>query len=99
MSNFVVPQAMQAAPVLPSNTAFDDASLIDGRDSAAAAAMSLSKFHDMVANGLAPAPVVKGVRFTRWRKGDIRAWLQQLADGTVDVSGATARASKQAVPA
>ena len=99
MSTFVIPPTTQAEPGLPSDTSFDDASLIDGRASAAAASMSLSKFHSLVADGLAPAPVVKGVRFTRWRKGDIRAWLQQLASGSVDVSGAVARASKRAVPA
>ncbi len=99
MSTFVIPQPTQTAAKSTADVSFDDASLIDGRASAAAACMSLSKFHDMVANGLAPAPVVKGVRFTRWKKGDIRVWLQQLADGSVDVSGTVVRSSKRAVPA
>lgn len=39
-----------------------------------------SKFLELVAAGEAPAPALKQPRLTAWRWGDIRAWLEQLAD-------------------
>lgn len=40
-----------------------------------------TKFYDEVAAGRAPQPALKLPRCTRWRLGDIRAWLHALAAG------------------
>lgn len=38
-----------------------------------------SKFLELCRDGKAPAPAMKEPRCTRWRWGDIRVWLDQLA--------------------
>lgn len=45
-------------------------------DCAAAAGMSTSQWRAWVAAGRAPAPVVSGRRFTRWRAADVVAFLE-----------------------
>jgi hypothetical protein len=37
--------------------------------------MSISKFHEEVKKGAAPAPKVRQPRFSRWAVADIRHWL------------------------
>lgn len=39
-----------------------------------------SRFLQAVKDGQAPQPVMREPRCTRWRWGDIRAWLDDLAD-------------------
>jgi predicted DNA-binding transcriptional regulator AlpA len=56
-----------------------DVALIDARQSASAACVSLSTFYEMVKDGRAPQPAFRGVRCTRWRLTDIRAWLVEFA--------------------
>lgn len=70
-----------AAPKVPAELA--DVALVDGPTAAAAAAMSLSKFSDLVRVGLAPQPVIRGQRFTRWLLADVRAWLIQLPSQSI----------------
>lgn len=60
-------------PVL---AALADVALIDAKMSAATGAMSESWWLQKVADGLAPQPVVRAHRCTRWRLADVRAfWL------------------------
>jgi hypothetical protein len=60
----------------------DDVALIDGRQSAKAAGQSIAKWLDDVRRGVAPAPVIRRHRFTRWRAIDVRAHIEKLiADG------------------
>lgn len=40
-----------------------------------------SKFYAEMAADRAPKPVLRAPRCTRWRLGDIRAWLRELAAG------------------
>lgn len=59
--------------------ALADVALIDGPTAAAAACMSLSLWHELVAAGKAPAPAFRRPRCTRWRLADVRAWLVEYA--------------------
>ena len=79
-------------PVPP---ALADFSLIDGRTCAAAGGESISTFHEGVrrtekgelAEGEVPypLPVIRRVRFSRWRLADVRAWLiARAAQATAD---------------
>lgn len=42
-----------------------------------------TKWLDLVRSGDAPAPAVSRHRFTAWRWGDVKAWLEKLASGEV----------------
>ena len=59
--------------------ALADVALIDAPTAAAAACMSLSQWHELVAEGKAPAPAFRRPRCTRWRLADVRAWLVEYA--------------------
>ena len=63
----------------PIPNALADVAMIDGPTSAVSAAMSHSAFLELVRLKLAPAPVIRRVRYTRWRMSDIRAWLIERA--------------------
>lgn len=62
-----------------------DVALIDAPTCAAAGAVSKSWWYAEVAAGRAPAPVVQGNRFSRWRLADVREFWRKRADlnGTV----------------
>jgi predicted DNA-binding transcriptional regulator AlpA len=67
--------------------ALADAALIDGPTCAAAAAISISSWHDLVRAKAAPQPVIRRPRCTRWRLADVRAWLiERAAQGTDDAT-------------
>jgi hypothetical protein len=79
-------------PVPP---ALADVALIDGPTCAAAGGEAISTFHDGVrrtekgelAEGEVPypLPVIRRVRFSRWRLADVRAWLiARAAQATAD---------------
>lgn len=70
-----------------------DVALVDAKGVSAAACISLSQLHDLVRAGKAPAPAFRGVRMTRWRVADVRAWLLELASAGTP-SGADAVATK-----
>ncbi|HQC99491.1 MAG TPA: hypothetical protein PK306_27670 [Aquabacterium sp.] len=55
--------------------ALADVALVDGPTCAAAAAMSISQWNELVRAREAPQPVVRQPRFTRWRMADVRGWL------------------------
>lgn len=59
--------------------ALADVALIDGPTAAAAACMSLSAWHELVAAGKAPEPAFRRPRCTRWRLAQVRAWLVEYA--------------------
>lgn len=76
----------QARPTPPSHESGDvlagglhpglaDVALVNARQCADAACLSVSLWHELVRTGKAPAPAIRGTRFTRWRLGDVRAWL------------------------
>lgn len=77
-----MPTNTQPTANLPAGIA--DVALIDCKAAAASAAISVSKFHQMVAAGLAPQPAFRSPRCTRWRAASIRAWLIDLADQSGD---------------
>ena len=52
-----------------------DLALVDAREVAAAGGMGLSQLYQLVKEGKAPQPCIRGHRFTRWRLADVRAWL------------------------
>lgn len=83
----------------PVPAALADVALIDGPTAAASAGISTTTWQNLVRDGDAPAPVLRGNRCTRWRMADVRAWLieraaQPLADSEV-IERAT-RASRAA---
>lgn len=52
-----------------------DVAYVGGATCAAAGAMSLSQWHELVKAGIAPEPVIRKPRFTRWLLADLRRWL------------------------
>ncbi len=83
------------APAALSNVA-----LITGNGAAAAASISISYFHDLVRQGLAPQPVIRAPRCNRWRLADVRHWLLNFAQPSPEaekaVLGKAHRASNAA---
>jgi len=74
---------------IPVPAALSDVALIDGRTFAAAAGICLSELHDRVRNGIAPQPVIRQHRCTRWRMVDARQYLIDLATkGAADAESA-----------
>lgn len=71
-----VPKPIVRPPLVETHA---DVALADIKDFAALSRMSESWIHDAVRTGLAPAPVIKQPRCTRWRLADIRAWLIKRA--------------------
>lgn len=63
----------------PVPAALADVAQIDGPTCAAAGAISVSTWLDLVRRGEAPQPVLRGNRCTRWRLADVRAWLIERA--------------------
>jgi hypothetical protein len=58
--------------------ALEDVALIDGPSCAAAGGLSISRWHELVRLQLAPQPVIRAPRYTRWRLGEIRTWLSGI---------------------
>jgi hypothetical protein len=69
----------QLPPVPP---ALADVALVDGPTAAAAGAMSISTWHELVRLKEAPQPVIRAHRCTRWRLTDVRTFLIERAAGT-----------------
>jgi prophage regulatory protein len=59
----------------PTPSALADVAFLDIGDVCAAARMSASWVHEEVRAGRFPQPLRFGPRCTRWRSGDVRAWL------------------------
>ena len=72
----------------PTPPALADVALIDGPGAAAAACISISQWHALVAEGDAPRPAFRGIRCTRWKLIDVRAWLIERAAGAHTDGGA-----------
>lgn len=94
------PLALPAAssedfPPLPA--ALADVALIDGPTCAIARGVSISQWHELVRTKLAPQPVVRQPRYTRWRVCDIREHLISLAaQGSRATSGKVIENAKRA---
>lgn len=66
-----------------------DVALIDAPACAAAGSMSVSWWHQQVAEGNAPQPVIRAPRCTRWRVADVRAfWIAFASSGAAGTEGA-----------
>lgn len=59
--------------------ALADVVLVDARTAAAVGGMSLSWWHERVSTGVAPPPVIRAPRCTRWRLGDVRGFWAEFA--------------------
>lgn len=73
-----------------------DVSLIDAKACAAASGCSVSKWHQDVASGSAPQPVIRKPRCTRWRMADVRAHLIEIAAQGADTEQARSMIAKAA---
>ena len=72
-----------------------EVALIDAETSASAGQMSVSWWHERVAAGIAPQPVHRAPRCTRWRLTDVREfWLKFAEAGASDTEAATAATAK-----
>jgi predicted DNA-binding transcriptional regulator AlpA len=85
----------------PIPAALVDVAHIDGPTCAAAGAISLSTWHDLVRREQAPQPVIRQPRCTRWRLADVRAWLaareaQQSPQAAAAVTAQARKASARA---
>ena len=85
---------------LSAPSALADVALIGAQAIAAAASISVSHFHELVRQGVAPQPAFRAPRCTRWRLADVRSWLVSFAqpspEAAVAVIDKAARASKAA---
>jgi predicted DNA-binding transcriptional regulator AlpA len=63
-------------PAVPPELA--DVALLDGPAIAAAARISISKFHQLVRDGHAPLPAIRQPRYSRWRLAEVRQWLEEM---------------------
>src|SRR5258706_12090082 len=88
----VIEGSRREAAVTPVPNTLLDVSHVDVRTAAAAVAISISYFLQLVREGAAPAPLRFGSRCTRWKLSDVRSWLEQRAE-----KGAADTASAQAV--
>lgn len=81
--------------------ALADVAMIDGPQCAAAGAMSLSAWHELVRLKKAPQPVIRQPRCTRWNLAHVRAWLiEREAQSDPSASAAvTALATKASAAA
>lgn len=88
-------------PAVP--PALHDVALIDAPTCAASGGMSVSWWHEKVAKGDAPAPVVRLPRCTRWSLPAVRAfWVKFAEEAAADTQAAehaTARAKKASAAA
>lgn len=76
---------------IPLPEALAGVALIDGPTSARGGQMSVSAWHDLVRSGVAPKPVIRRPRYTRWRLVDVvDFWQRFAAEGTVDARVVTA---------
>lgn len=73
--------------------------LIDGKTAAQAGSVSLSWWHERVAEGAAPQPVFRGSRFTRWRAVEVAAFWQNYrpAEDGRSIAAQAAKASAAAL--
>lgn len=65
-------------------TELAEVALIDARICAITGGMSVSQWHNLVREGTAPKPVVRLVRYTRWRAADVRQFFIDLASQRSD---------------
>ena len=61
-----------------------EVALIDAKICAVTGGMSVSQWHNLVREGAAPKPVVRLVRYTRWRTADVRQFFVDLASKRSD---------------
>ncbi len=61
-----------------------EVALIDAKICALTGGMSVSQWHNLVREGSAPKPVVRLVRYTRWRAADVRQFFVDLASQRSD---------------
>ncbi len=78
----------------PVPAALADVALIDAPSIAATASMAISTWLDLVRNGDAPQPVLRGNRCTRWLMADVRNWLVERASKPLDDDALIARSTK-----
>ena len=81
--NPTLPQTQAATPTeAPHAThpALAAVALIDATAAAATGSMSLSWWHEKVAAGEAPQPVIRAPRCTRWRAVDVAEFWQRFGE-------------------
>lgn len=79
--------------------ALADAALIAGPTCAATGDVSLSTWHDLVRREIAPPPVIKKSRCTRWRLLDVRRFWIEFAESAGADEQVTQRAKKASIKA
>ncbi|MGQ3002501.1 MAG: hypothetical protein ACT6UH_22350 [Hydrogenophaga sp.] len=72
----------QRTVVMPAELA--EVALIDAKICASTGGMSVSRWHNLVREGFAPKPVVRLVRYTRWRASYVRQFFIDLASQRSD---------------
>jgi predicted DNA-binding transcriptional regulator AlpA len=86
------------ADLPPVPHALADVALIDAPTCAASAGVSISRWHQQVRDRIAPQPVIRGARFTRWQLAQVRSYLIAQAGvaaaETCAVGSLTARATQ-----
>ena len=75
-------KAKIAAEQLP--TALQAVALISAKSAAAVGEMGVSWWHNKVAAGIAPQPVIREVRCVRWRLADVLAFWEARATAGSD---------------
>ena len=77
--------ASRAKPAISLAGELADVALVDAKHAAAVGGMSVSWWHEQVALGIAPQPVIREPRMTRWRVADVaRFWRERAASAVHD---------------
>lgn len=74
-------QAARGQSRAPLPAALEAVALVSAKTASAAGEQSVAGFLEDVRTGRAPAPVIRGHRYTRWRLADIKAHWEQRASG------------------
>ncbi|MFO1326070.1 MAG: hypothetical protein U1F56_01840 [Rubrivivax sp.] len=97
----MVPKQAKQSVVLPA--ALADAALCSAEQAAAAAAMTVSTWYELIRTGHAPQPVVRRHRYTRWSVRQVVAFIETWTEGgtaspeAVAVAARSRKASEAAV--
>lgn len=72
----------------------EDVALIDAKACASAGDVGLTWWHEAVRQGIAPRPIIRTHRFSRWRLSEVREFWSGIASDLTDFEDRTVIRSK-----
>ncbi len=86
--------AKSELPSIPSD--LEDVALVDASTSAAVGHMRSGWWYEKVRAGIAPQPVIRAPRCTRWRLSDVREFWRKYAEQTTESTATAALVQSRA---